>query len=92
MTTTIHPDATITIAEARDNLSDLYNRAAYGQERILLTRHGKGQVALIPVEDLEELEALEDMVDRELLRQAREENEREGTIPWEDVKAELGLD
>lgn len=86
-----HPDATITIAEARDNLSDLYNRAAYGQERILLTRHGKGQVALISVEDLEQLEALEEMVDRELLRQAREEVEREGTISLEELKTELGF-
>ena len=90
--TTTHPDATMTAAEARDNFSDVLNRVAFGQERILVTRHGKGLAVLISVDDLEQLEALEEMVDRELLRQAREENEREGTVPWEVAKAELGLD
>jgi prevent-host-death family protein len=82
----------MTAAEARDNFSDLLNRVAFGQERILVTRHGKGLAALISVDDLEQLEALEEMVDRELLRQAREENEQEGTISLEQFKAELGFE
>lgn len=89
---TIHPDATMTAAEARENFSDVLNRVAFGQERILVTRHGKGLAVIVSVDDLEQLEALEEMVDRELLRQAREENEREETVPWEVAKAELGLD
>lgn len=87
-----HPDDTMTAAEARENFADVLNRVSFGQERILVTRHGKGLAAVISVDDLEQLEALEEMVDRELLRRAREENEREGTVPWETVKAELGLD
>lgn len=87
-----HPDATMTAAEARDNFAEVLNRVSYGQERILVTRHGKGLAAVISVDDLEQLEALEEMVDRELLRQAREENESEGTISWESAKAELGLE
>lgn len=87
-----HPDATMTAAEARDNFAEVLNRVSFGQERILVTRHGKGLAAVISIDDLEQLEALEEMVDRELLRQAREENEREGTVPWEVVKAELGLE
>jgi prevent-host-death family protein len=90
--TTTHPDDTMTAAEARDNFSDLLNRVAFGQERILVTRHGKGLAALISVDDLEQLEALEEMVDRELLRQAREEDEREGTVTLEQFKAELGFE
>lgn len=89
---TTHPDATMTAAEARENFSDVLNRVAFGQERILVTRHGKGLAVIVSVDDLEQLEALEEMVDRELLRQAREENEREETVPWEVAKAELGLD
>lgn len=82
----------MTAAEARENFSDVLNRVAFGQERILVTRHGKGLAVIVSVDDLEQLEALEEMVDRELLRQAREENEREETVPWEVAKAELGLD
>jgi prevent-host-death family protein len=82
----------MTAAEARDNFADVLNRVSFGQERILVTRHGKALAAVISVDDLEQLEALEEMVDRALLRRAREENEREGTVPWEVVKAELNLD
>ena len=89
---TVHPDDTLTAAEARDNFAELLNRVSFRQERILVTRHGKGLVAVISVDDLEQLEALEEMVDAELLRRAREDNENEGTIPWEVVRAECGLD
>ena len=87
-----HPDATMTAAEARDNFAEVLNRVSFGQERILVTRHGKGLAAVISVDDLEQLEALEEMVDRQLLREAREEIAREGTIPWDVAKAELGLE
>jgi prevent-host-death family protein len=82
----------VAAAEARENFAEVQNRVSFGQERILVTRHGKGLAAVISVDDLEQLEALEEMVDRELLRQAREENEREGTISLEELKAELGFD
>ena len=90
--TSIHPDATLTAAEARDNFAELLNRVSFGQERVLVTRHGKGLAVVIPIDDLEQLEALEEMVDRELLRRAREDNDNEGTIPWEVVRGECGLD
>ncbi|MDQ2784261.1 MAG: type II toxin-antitoxin system Phd/YefM family antitoxin, partial [Chloroflexota bacterium] len=32
---------TLSTAEARDQFSDVINRAAYGKERIVLTRRGK---------------------------------------------------
>lgn len=86
---------TVTTKEARDQLSDLVNRAAYGKERIVLTRRGKGVAALIPLDDLVALEQmlrrLEDESDLEAARKALAESKRKGTIPWEQVKEELGL-
>jgi prevent-host-death family protein len=86
---------TVTTKEARDQLSDLVNRAAYGKERIVLTRRGKGIAALVPLEDLLALEQmmrrLEDQADLEAAQKALDEAKRKGTVPWEKVKEELGL-
>ena len=41
--------------EARENFSDLINKAAYGNERVVLTRRGKPLVAVVSLEDLERL-------------------------------------
>lgn len=50
---------TLTISEAREGLADTVNRVAYTKERVVLQRHGKGIVAVVPMEDLETLEAIE---------------------------------
>lgn len=83
--------AGISTAEARDRFSDVVNRAAYGKERVILTRRGKELVAVVPIEDVRLLEELEDRLDLEEARVALAEAEREGTIPWDQLKAELGL-
>lgn len=43
--------------KAREQLGDLINRAGYGGERFVLTRHGKPEVALVSIADLEKIEA-----------------------------------
>jgi len=78
----------ISTREARENFSDVINRAAYGKERVVLTRRGKPLVAVVPIEDMELLERLEDEIDIEAAREALKES---GIIPLEKVKAELGL-
>lgn len=79
------------ISEARGEFSDLVNRAAYRHERVLLTRHGKAIAAIVPADDLELLEALEDRDDLEAARAALADPENAEPIPWEQVKADLGL-
>lgn len=76
---------------AREQFEDVIKRAARGKERIVLTRRGKRLVAVVPIEDLDMIEEIEDQIDREEVKKALDEVEREGTIPWEQVKAELGL-
>lgn len=83
--------AQLSVQEAREQLADLLNRAAYGKERIILTRRGKPVVAVVPIEDLQLLQDLEDQLDLEEARAALAEAREKGTIPWEQVKQQLGL-
>ncbi len=54
---------TLSTVEARNQFSDVINRAAYGKERVALTRRGKALVAVVPIEDVELLRELEDYYD-----------------------------
>ncbi|MFF9012097.1 type II toxin-antitoxin system Phd/YefM family antitoxin [Streptomyces sp. NPDC014870] len=47
----------IPVTQARAELADLINRVVYGNERVVVTRHGKPLVALVSAADLERLEA-----------------------------------
>ena len=80
----------ISTVEARNRLSDVINRAAYGKERVVLTRREKELVVIVPLEDIRLLEALEARLDLEDARAALAEVREEGSIAWEEVKA--GLD
>ena len=51
--------------ELRENLSDTVNRAAFGKERVVLTRRGRKLAGIVPYADIELLEALEDRKDIE---------------------------
>ncbi len=81
----------ISAARAREEFSDLVSRAAFAKERHVVTRRGKAVAAMVPIEDLELLEELEDRIDVLDGLQAMAEAQEHGTKRWEDVKAELGL-
>jgi len=78
----------IAASDFRQNLADLGNRVSYGRERIAVTRSGKPLFAVVPYEDAELLEALEDRMDLDLAKKALK---RDDTAVWEKVKKELGL-
>ena len=65
----------ISATDARANFQELINRAEYSRERIVIQRHGKDSVAIISLDDLKRLEAMEDAIDSELLRRAVKEND-----------------
>jgi prevent-host-death family protein len=72
----------------REQLAELVNRVHYGRERVVVTRRGKKLVALVPADDLELIEAIEDRIDVLAAEKALKEK---GSIPWEKVKKGLGL-
>ena len=47
----------------RAGFADAINRAAFGNERVLLRRRGRAVAAVVPIDDLRLLEALEDRID-----------------------------
>ena len=77
--------------EARRNFSELLSKAAYAKKRTVLTRRGKKVAAIVPIEDLEIIEALEDSIDYEEAKKALKDVKKHGTIPWGKLKSELGL-
>ena len=50
----------VPVTQARAEFADLVNRVVYGGERVVVTRHGKAIVALVPAEDLARLEELDE--------------------------------
>jgi prevent-host-death family protein len=78
------------ITEARDQLAEVVNEVRYSKKRIVLKRHGKGLVAMVPVEDLELLEQLEDAYDLSVVRERLTGlNLRRDTISLEELKKRL---
>ena len=49
----------VSVSQAKASLSEYINRAVYGRERIVIASRGKSKAALISMEDLQRLEALE---------------------------------
>ena len=57
-------------------------------ERVVVDRSGKSVAAIVPMEDLELLRRIEDMLDNEAAIEARDE---QGRVPWPILKKELDL-
>jgi antitoxin Phd len=84
----------VTVTEARARLADVVDEARIAHGPVFLTRRGRRVAAVIDAEDLERLiEAAEDLADIRAARAARSEIGETGEtpIPWEEVKADLGL-
>lgn len=81
----------LSVAEAREQFSEAINRAAYGKERIVVTRRGKPLAAIVPIEDMEAMEAIEDRIDLEEAAKARAEAKEKGTISLAEMKMKYGL-
>lgn len=83
-----------TLNSPHDDLADAIERIQDG-EPVLLSHGDKPVAALISVKDLRLLEQyfeeLEDRIDCEEAEKALAEIAKEGTVPYEQVRRELGL-
>jgi prevent-host-death family protein len=72
-------------SQVREAFAGTLDRVGKG-ERIVVERHGRRIAAMVPVEDLDALEALEDREDIAAARRALRER---GSIPLAALKARL---
>jgi prevent-host-death family protein len=82
------------ISEARRQLASIVDLARSAHEPVYMTRRGRRVAAVIDAEDLDRvLELAEDMADIRAAEAARAEMQATGQapIPWDQVKADLGL-
>jgi len=79
---------TLEASTLRQGISDALNTVAYTGERISIRRHGKPVAVLVSVEDAAMLEAIEDRLD---VAEAKKALKEKGSIPWAEVKKQLGL-
>ena len=76
-------------AKVREMFGETLNRVGFGGGRVVIRKHGKPIAALVSLEDLRVLQALEDRIDLEAAREALADER--ASRPWAEVKAELGL-
>jgi len=76
-------------SQTRAAFAEAVNRVVDGGGRTVIRRRGKGVAAVVPMQDLETLEALENRLDLEEARKIMKNPGR--LIAWEKIKADLGL-
>jgi prevent-host-death family protein len=84
----------VSVTEARRNLAEVIDLACSEHTPVYLARRGRRIAAVIDADDLDAvLELAEDMADVRAAEEARAEMRATGEapIPWEQVKADLGL-
>ena len=81
----------VSTVEARNEFSTVLNRAAFGKERVILARRGKAIAAIVPMDDVKLLRALEDRADLADAIAAEREALEKGTTSLADLKRELAL-
>ncbi len=82
---------TLPLSVVKARLSELVDRVASEDERVVVTRNGRAAAVLISPDDLESLEeTLVVLSDRELMRRIREGEraaERGDVVPLDELKA-----
>ncbi len=77
------------LREFRRELSDITGRVQHRGERVVVSRNGKPAFAVVPVDDLEALQRLEDEIDLADARKARKERGRNIPLKKEQVMVSL---
>ena len=77
------------VSEARERLAELIEGTRRSSEPVFITRRGRRVAVILDPETYEQLiEDAEDAMDRAELQAARADGDY---VPWDEVKADLGL-
>lgn len=77
--------AEIPASEVRSQISEVISRVAYGGERVVISRNGKAQVAVIPIADLDRLKQLDEQ------REARRRRATQAVRDLQEASARSGV-
>jgi prevent-host-death family protein len=78
----------VSVRDLRRDLARVTNTVAFGKERIIVERHGKPLMALVPLEDLELVEVIENEGLIALADRAEAESAGQPRIPLDEVVRE----
>jgi len=78
----------VSMTKARQDFTNIANRVMFGDERICIQKNNKAAFALVPVEDVQILEALEDQIDVQAAKAAIKKGK---FIDLEILAKELGV-
>ena len=78
----------VATTELRNASTETLSRVQYQGERVIVERHGKAVAAIVSVDDLRLLEALEDRIDLTAARKALKES---GSKSLREIRAALGV-
>jgi prevent-host-death family protein len=79
----------VSVSEAREGFADLVNRVAYARERVRVVRRGRELAAIVPLEDVELLEAIEDALDLAAAEDALADPANATRLGLEELRARL---
>ena len=83
--------ANMPISQAREQLPAVIELCQ--TEAVILEKYGKPQAVVISYERYDELmNAFEDLEDLARIKEVETDIEVNGTIPWEEVRRDLGLE
>ena len=77
----------ISVTELMKTFEEATRRVEHAGERIVVRHNSREAFALVPIEDLRLLEAIEDKID--VLAATESLADSRGSIPWDDVKKDL---
>jgi prevent-host-death family protein len=79
----------LAVSDARDHFADAIEQARRSGEPVYVTRRGRRVAVIVDAEAYERVvESAEDATDRRELQAARADDDY---VPWDEVKADLGL-
>ena len=78
----------VSMTDARHDFTAIANMVMFKGERVFIEKNNKPAFAVVPVEDVELLEAIEDKLD---VLEALESLKDEGSVSLEELRKKLGV-